>query len=189
MHLMTDLETLGTRPSAPVIQIGARWFHLASELPAGETSYLGRSICINIAAQDVILRGARVDEDTVRWWRQQSPETIASLTEQPVLSLEAALKALAHFVRSNHPPETVWANGDSFDIGLLNIIHEQCGFEPPWNYNAPRDCRTLYQLAQGMTGWERPRHRVTTHNAERDCTDQVHDTVSAWHALRLAAAG
>lgn len=194
MHMMIDIETLGTRPSAPVIQIGARLFRLPTlDRYEPDTVLLGRSWLVNINVLDLLLHKALVDQDTVDWWGKQGPEAIAGLLSPQPVSIVAALRGLKMFVGSIGAEvgddvgglEGVWANGDSFDIGLINILHEAVGLELPWAYNSPRDCRTLWVAARELAGWTRP-GRQTLHNGDADSTDQALDVIGAWRALQKA---
>lgn len=71
-HLMIDLETMGTKPNAPVVAIGAVFFDpLSGEL--GPEYYTA----VNLAS--AMEQGAVPDGDTIIWWLKQSPEARSAI--------------------------------------------------------------------------------------------------------------
>mgnify|MGYP006408929027 CR=1 FL=1 len=70
MHIMIDLETMGTRPDAPIISIGAVAFDANGPL---DSFYAG----VNLGSS--VNSGAKIDASTVLWWMQQSDEARAAL--------------------------------------------------------------------------------------------------------------
>lgn len=190
MHIMIDLETLGTKPSAPIMQIGLAAFQLLpiteGNIPDGAAALITASTTINIAVQDHIIRGrVKVDEETVKWWKRQDPRAIDSLTNPPAVGIHLAGGLLREFVKLYAPDEEgrrVWYNGAVFDGGLLEILAEQLGEELPWRYNAPRDMRTVKDLARDLAGWEAPA-RTVLHSGEDDARAQVVELISAYTAL------
>jgi len=67
MHIMIDLETMGTRPDAPIIAIGAVSFDV-------DTDWVWRTFYVNIDLQSAVSAGAKIDPSTVMWWMKQSDE-------------------------------------------------------------------------------------------------------------------
>ena len=65
-HIMIDLETLDTSPSAAIISlIGAVKFRSATQTPLGDKFYLPVSIQSNLD------EGRTISGDTLRWWMNQ----------------------------------------------------------------------------------------------------------------------
>lgn len=137
-HLMIDLETLSTAPTAAIRQIGAVWFD-----PEG--SGVHEAVNLYVDPQDCIDRGCAVDWSTIQWWLCQSRDAQLSMaTTQPrEHSLHGALNALVSTAASIGEVEGVWGNGSTFDIVILEHAFRLCGITPPWNFWNHRDLRTL----------------------------------------------
>ena len=74
MHIMIDLETMGTRPDAPIVAIGAVAFRPDSQHKDGEMELGGiyGTFYMTIDLAKSVREGAVIDPDTVMWWMQQS---------------------------------------------------------------------------------------------------------------------
>jgi hypothetical protein len=115
MHIMIDLETMGTRADAPIVSIGAVVFDRDSIL---QVFYRPVSL------QSSVRSGAVIDPRTVMWWLRQSDVARAALEdgEDEAVSLEDALRDFAQLIGAyGDSLETVWGNGASFDN---TIMHE-----------------------------------------------------------------
>lgn len=72
-HLMIDLETLDTRPTAVVFQVGLVAFRdvLFGEGPGGDNVIMEeRLLHVDILSQ--VIRGRTIDPETIKWWSQQN---------------------------------------------------------------------------------------------------------------------
>ena len=158
-NVMLDLETMGTRPNAPVISIGAVEF---------DADRLGGRF---YAAIDMVTSGGVPDMDTVRWWLCQSNEAREAVTcgDRPLLS------ALAAF--SNWFPEdaVVWGNGANFDNVILRETYlrekELCPWSP-FNDRCYRTVKSLFPAAP------KPERAGTAHNAIADAVFQAEHLIS-----------
>ena len=177
MDLMIDLETLGTKPNAAIIQIGAVWFDLDREgVEYGDFEQ-------TIALQSCIFSGLTIDSKTVEWWMQESNDAKRSVSRDADNLFGAIDEFLFRYRAQHNSVERVWSNGSNFDIPILeNAIRVAVGKEPPWAYNSVRDVRTIYWLA-GRAGWAKPK-RETAHTALADARAQVSDLVSAIRHLQ-----
>ena len=63
-HVMTDIETMGKNPNAPIVAIGAVLF----DPVAGE---LGNQLYVKVNLEDAVRTGGVMDASTVLWWLQQ----------------------------------------------------------------------------------------------------------------------
>lgn len=171
-HLMVDLETLDTRPSTVILSIGAVVFdeHGVHRDPAA---------CLyrRCLWQAQINAGRTVSEATIRWWLKQSDAARAAL-DGVLYDLDYALAELATLYREG-ACERIWANGQSFDISILD--HAYGGYKTPWKYSAPRDMRTLRDLVPPdlMADVE----QGTAHDALADALYQAEFTVRALRYL------
>jgi hypothetical protein len=129
-EIMIDTETLGTKPGACIVSIGAVRFTRSDGL--GEEFY----VSVNVAdAQD---QGLDIDAGTVTWWLTQSSEARGQL-DGGVL-LDTALRRLADFIPDG---ATIWANSPAFDCVLLQSAYRAVGRDCPWAYYQQEDYRTL----------------------------------------------
>lgn len=178
MHMMIDIETLGSRPGSVIASIGA----VAFDPVAGTIEEGGFQVCVDIA--DAQRRGLRIDAATIGWWFKQSPEARAGLTATEPLLLDHALIELALYWRNKgavHP----WSHGAGFDIVLLDSAYFACGMDSPWQYNRVMDCRTVYTLA-GVKPKDFFEPGATAHNALDDARAQARAVIAAYAKLGLA---
>lgn len=170
MHVMLDLETMGVRPDAAIVQIGAVLFEPVS----GGKILNGQAFNHYVRLQD---GAGTVDNGTVAWWLKQPKEArerlangmeegevltdvLAMLIDWPTLQMSIGWPSI----------QGVWANGAAFDVAVLTSAFAKIGCEPPWRYNAPRDLRTIFDLVGGppeidWTG-------LVSHDAVDDCVGQ-----------------
>lgn len=182
MDLMIDLETLGTAPGCVILSIGARVFDLATGQLHGSFYYT-----LDVAEQEAM--GLRVDQDTLNWWKSQKPEAWAAATEDPAPVL-SALRCFEDWVHSKGVG-TVWCQGQDFDFPILAHLQRRLFLTPPWKFYEQRDTRSVYDVAQRITGFDSkavPR-AGTHHNALDDCDHQIACLVAAYNTLAMARMG
>jgi len=166
MHVMIDLETMGTRPDAPIIAIGAVMF---------DGNEITDKFYVNIDLASAVDDGhAVVDPKTVLWWMDQSGEARSSLREDK----KEMLTALYEFRDWLKPikPEGVWGNGASFDNVILSETYKRMGLEPPWPFWTDRCYRTMKNMFP-MLELERV---GTHHNALDDAESQARHLITIW---------
>ena len=173
--VMIDLETLGLRPNAPIVSLGAVQF----DIKTGET---GQSLYEKIEwIHDQ--KDRPLDRETVAWWLEQDPVAQKELIDRKnCIKLKLALKRLDDFFPKK---ARVWANGSTFDCVILDDAYQNhANRMPPWGFRNIRDCRTIKDLAENV-GWSRDSFQMdgVTHNALDDCFFQIHWTSSAWQVL------
>ena len=152
MEVMIDLETLSTKTRGVITQIGAVAFQPVS----GGQCRNDKALEIHVDIQSNLDHSRSITGATVNWWLQQDNAARSAFVFGQMgdtLSLPEALMALTNW------PSTfgmqwkhingVWANGPSFDVTMLETAFEDCGLEVPWQYKAPRCCRTLFALVGG----------------------------------------
>lgn len=136
MHVMLDLETMGSRYRAAIVSIGAVEF---------DVDQMGREFSINVSLESCVAAGLKIEPVTVTWWLQQTPAALMSLRQPPPLPLVDALHAFSRWF----PPAPVclWGYGCGFDNARLREAYEAVWLTPPWHYRDDRDVRTLLELA------------------------------------------
>lgn len=139
-HLMTDVETMGKNPNAPIVAIGAVLFDPVA-LELGETFY------VQVSLEDAVRNGGVMDASTVLWWLQQDEAARAAVGVGREC-IAAALVALSDFIGrfAAVSPVHVWGNGATFDNVILASAYQRCSLRQPWGYTRDRCFRTLKNL-------------------------------------------
>lgn len=136
-HIMTDIETCGTRPGA--IVLAAAFVRFSDEA----------QMTVNLSLPDQEALGLEKDPDTLRWWGEQEakhPGAWAAAT-QNAQPLVPALQYIAQWIAWAGPDPLVWCHGATFDAPLLQELYRRAGVDCPWKFWNIRDTRTLYDLA------------------------------------------
>jgi exodeoxyribonuclease VIII len=169
MHIMIDLETMGTRPNAPIIAIGAVAFDAGG---IGTHSFYK-----NVDMQSAVTAGATIDPSTVMWWMQQSDEARAALLAGDPVDIVTALDAFGSWVGAvcggsdlvGLMLDGMWGNGASFDNMLMSESYKRLGLNPPWPFWKDRCYRTVKSMFPKV-----PMARSGTHhNALDDAITQA----------------
>lgn len=185
VHVMLDTETLGNKPTAAIVQLGAVKFSIARGIID--------QFLVNIDPKDSVIYGD-MDASTVLWWIRQNKEAQNSVFNENLerTSLAQALGMFTAFVKNNStqksrtyigsdqaseslPPVTqVWAHA-SFDFPVLRHAMDAFNYVLPWDYWQVRDLRTLEEIG-GIT---RPsRDKSVHHNALDDAKWQAEFAIS-----------
>jgi hypothetical protein len=177
---MIDLETLAKGARAHIVQIAAIMFDR-------ETGELGDHFTTYVKGAQP---GRTIDPDTVAWWLQQNAAygLGEGMQDDGAMCLPSALKALNTWLLTEAlEVECVWSHGATFDLPILEDAYAgEFGEQPPWHYKAPRDTRTLYDLAPGgMPAIAKDPEQE--HDALYDCEIQIKQVVGALAALRAQA--
>lgn len=184
LHVMLDLETLGTAPGAAILSIGAVKFN-------PDTGDFSESFYANVSLLTCLLAGLSVDPDTLAWWRTRSPEARAALLFGEILPLEQALQEFAHYLTTNSRGEhtgqpVLWCKGGSFDFPLLGAAYRAIGQAVPWKYYNERCCRTVFKVCEHLHGFTLPAHPATAHNALDDARHQAQQLLACLALLEQA---
>lgn len=151
---MVDIETLGSRTGSEVLSIGAVYFD--SKGVSGQ--FYSTVDCAGL--------GLTQDEDTLKWWSEQSAEARTILTEVRTPA-EFAFKAFNEFVDGRR----VWGYGSTFDNMQLRAAFAAAGIKPNWTYRDDVCFRTLRLVG---AKFNLPYVRIGTHhNALDDALTQA----------------
>lgn len=171
MDIILDLETLGTKPGCPIIEIGA-----CAVDPAGGAivANFSRRIECDYKHWEVRMLGETdaectgMDKATAAWWSSDAEkrETLRRIMAGGV-GLRIALFQFGEWYTSVGVREErrIWANGPSFDIAILDRAYADARIPRPWICWQERCVRTALELAgyeRGSVPWEDtgPRHRA-----------------------------
>lgn len=177
--VMLDLESCGTRPSAPIFAIGAVTFDM-------QTLELGERYYMTVDMGSCVADGAVIEPDTVYWWLQQSEQARVGITRGSRMDIRLALADFADWLRQHSGPESatrMWGNGSGFDCVILRAHYERAGVTPPWEWWNDRDFRTLKALYPNV---ERDEVKGVAHNALDDAIAQVEHIFKIRRTLRGA---
>lgn len=172
VHVMLDLETMALGVKPAIVQIAATTFTLGS-LSVPESTF---AATINLT--DSVLLGLEIDPETAAWWRKQSVGAKAAVSGS-CIGMAEALLGFSDWLRQ-FDVEGLWSHGGATDVPWLASAYDAAGLVLPWSYQAPRDTRTLFMLAEQMD-WTRPEADTGTtfHDAREDVLVQIRAVVSA----------
>lgn len=167
--IMVDIETLGTKPNAPIISIAAQAFDLRS-------GTLGSSFVTHIDIKSNLEAGRVVDPRTLSWWVDDNSEVFAkwcALKKDPLpIALQRfkiwLLKTIVE-LRSYQ----IWGNSNRFDLGILADAY---GYDLPWHFYAERDVRTLAMFNEDLKRETKQKFvdaGEDLHNPLTDCKIQI----------------
>lgn len=183
MDIMIDLETLGTKADSHVISIGACAFDIEYERITNV--FYG---VLDYADQQKL--GRTIDFQTVKWWLSQSDEAKKVFDSKPSVSEGVFGSALSTFeVRYSSSvllqfiewvesieDRTVWGNGSTFDISIMENLLHAFDTRVPWRYTKVNDLRTFVRfLGKG----KKVEKLGITHNALDDAISQAQYVINA----------
>lgn len=181
-HLMVDIESMGEKPDAPIVSIGAVFFDPAS----GQT---GPEFYKVISLESAMGWGGVPDATTILFWLKKTSEARSEIVMDHAIRLDDALLQFKDFIAENaaNGKDTVqvWGNGATFDNVLLENSYARTGITCPWKYWNNRDVRTIVELGKAV-GYT-PRHEIPfegePHKAISDARHQVKYVSAIWQHL------
>jgi hypothetical protein len=178
---MIDIETLGTKPGAPVTSIGACWFDPEQTNWMNGTARPAYPGYWRINVEEVInLCRDGITGSTLLWWMEQSEQARKELTNKAgTVTVRQALQGLRQMIMNQsevvyHRDVYVWGNSNLFDMGLLEHLYQKLNIDIPWHYSRDMNVRTITWLAKMLHGVERPEMpEGMAHNAFNDAQHQA----------------
>ena len=154
IHIMVDIETLGTSPGCAIVEIGmvcAEWTHYK-----GEWRWTSWSVPVALHAD------SQVDPITLQWWHADAGRTLhlnGLLNSDKRMHEEDAVKQLCKYLRGwvyeSGKAVRLWSKGN-FDFPILaHAITKHYPGEVPWAYWEVLDLRTMLAVA-GTLGIQLP---------------------------------
>jgi hypothetical protein len=168
--VMIDIETLGTRSTSAIIQIGACYFDR-------DTGEIGQTFSVNIDYL-VSTEPFTTDEASMQWWSEQSQEAKDAVSANGVI-IATAIRDLYDFLDNDEV--CIWSHA-TFDIPILLNAFQVLGLAFPIHHKKMRDIRTLMDLADHHGNPEE--REGIHHNALDDCLFQVKYCVQAFNKLK-----
>jgi exodeoxyribonuclease VIII len=197
IDLMVDLETMGTRPTAPVVSIGAVLFD-----PRGHDTWEGlrkRAFLRLVDIEDAVKYG-RVEGGTLKWWLSNPDAAIKRLVDGSQVALKTALNDLYLYAYDRSSASTldeahrdlpttsfVWAKSPDFDMKILEEAALATGLRHPFFFANYRCVRTLQDLAWPDGPDSRPNfNEGVHHDAADDAVAQALMVQAGYQQLKLA---
>ena len=174
MHVMLDLETLGTEADCPVLSIGAVVFD-------PKTGVMGKEFYEVLHLEEQFAMGRKLSADTFRWWMKQNDAARAAI-HTPSGAAASATLAMDKFRLWFGGNTFIWSNGAGFDIPIIENLMKQVGVGVPWKFWDARDTRTVGHMA-GI----RLQKTGTNHNALDDARSQAQWMVDCYKKLGLCS--
>lgn len=158
LHIMLDLETLGTSPTSVITSIGAVHFNENGAI-------LDETFARNIDIESSVNAGLTIDTSTLKWWMTQDVTVRKSMFDD-VVDIHTALIDFSAYIRALRmqydvlPDDVcIWGNGAAFDNTILANAYNVCEIERPWKFWGDRCYRTLKSLYPDLdTQIEGPAH-------------------------------
>ena len=138
---MIDIESLDTNPDCVILTIGAVLFN-----PEGDG--IIDKLELRPTIEDQTALGRTINEDTLRWWGEQSEEAQEeALGDRDRVSFQDCMETLYKWCW-RYNAGCAWSNGASFDLVVMESAWRQLGQNiPPWQFWKIRDTRTAYAIA------------------------------------------
>lgn len=133
-HVMIDIETLGTNPSAPVVSIGAVCFD--------KNGLIGPEFYAECSIESAV-KGAKLNMSTIVWWLKQADAPRLKLANASGTSNEMWQAFVAWFPNR---VEGVWGNGATFDNVLVREALKREKIKCPWQFWSDRCYRTVKSM-------------------------------------------
>ena len=181
---MLDLETMGTRPGALLLSIGAvRFDPYAPFDPTAPDETKFERFHVGITMESCTLFDLTIEPGTLQWWmhtdRRSAWEELEMLEK---VDLPTALDAFSQWLGQT-PFDAIWGNSASFDCGLLLAAYQKVGLDAPWKFWHERCYRTLRSLAPQVAI---PQTAGTAHNALADAIREAAHTQAIYRWYRFA---
>lgn len=181
-HLMIDIETLDTQPSAIILEIGLVSFTETSEI------FRPSSYRPAIAMQEAV--GRTLSESTLGWWEDQlRKEEIpmnSRLHMQELLEgngISQSVESIHRAISSEVAEVTgyVWCKGAGFDFPIIKSFFNSFNLADPLPYRKLMCLRTAQALAKD-SGFVPSLHvsRIPKHIAFDDCLQQIELLREIW---------
>ena len=176
VHVMLDIETLGTESDTLIFQIAASKF----DIKTGEIREN-----FNVIQNIDVVKSATINPSTLLWWLETNPLLLRDLLAKKggKVSDDILLefKEWIDFIQETLVDDVLlWGNGVIFDNRFIREQMAVRGLEYPIKYKNDRDVRTILALAAEKLGVsevsikERLKDdRLTEHHALDDVEAQV----------------
>ncbi len=160
MHVMLDLETMGSGVNSAIIALGAVAFDCTG---VHSKFYEQVSLVSSVGI------GLECDPSTIMWWMQQGDDARSAFKDNDKAGhINAVLARFAKWFVDVGGVE-VWGNGAAFDNAILSNAYRKSGAVQPWKFWNDRCYRTIKSMNINISF-----DRIGTHhNAVDDAETQA----------------
>ena len=175
--IMVDLETLGTRQDAIVLEISAVEFNC-------HTGEIGEVFDAKLDIDDQLRYKRGLNSKTLLWWFKQDEEARKNVFAEDIIrfNMPMALAKFSDFVKrcdnkcnsdSDRRVVKLWGNGSIFDIGILQNMYDNIiiKMKLPWKFWAVNDVRTIVDINSDVK--KNCKFDGTPHCAVDDCKHEI----------------
>lgn len=137
--VMIDIETMGTKTTAPIVSIAAVMFDIRTES-------FGEQFVKHIHLATAMRHGAIPEASTIMWWMRQGDEV-----RRPIWNggedIREVLRDLAIWMHlQGGDALRPWGNSARFDLGILEAAFQRASMPVPWRWSNERCFRTVRNL-------------------------------------------
>jgi len=169
IDIITDIETLGTRPGCRIIEIGACALCAQAGAIVGTFCRRIRTPWNSADGVRAFADGPEADDDfkqTALWWlsdpgrRKTLGRIINAGSARAGVPIRDALFNFGEWVcrqKRDGDKIRIWGNGPTFDLSLLAWQYQDKGIPLPWQYRDERCVRTALDIAgmqPGSVPWQ-----------------------------------
>ncbi len=182
LHIMLDLETLGTKPGCKILSIGASTFLRDSR---EGVNYFDQAILVS--SQD---RMDQADERTLEWWNKQSQEAKDKAFNSPhavgiieaLISFTGWVASCARIKGVSESKIFIWGKGATFDLPILEEACVRYCVPVPWTFRGNMCYRTLEVIGK-LFEIPAPELKGVKHSALDDAINQANYATLVFNRL------
>ena len=189
--IMVDLETLGTRQDAIVLEISAVEFNC-------HTGEIGEVFDAKLDIDEQVQYRRSLNCETLQWWFKQDEEARKNIFDEDVdiirFNIPWELAEFSNFVErcnnkcnsdSDRRVVKLWGNGSLFYLGILQNMYETClpNMKLPWKFWAVNDVRTIVDLNPDVK--KNCKFDGTPHCAVDDCKHEIKYLVETLKTIKV----
>lgn len=189
--IMVDLETLGTRQDAIVLEISAVEFNC-------HTGEIGEVFDAKLDIDEQVQYRRSLNCETLQWWFKQDEEARKNIFDEDVdiirFNIPWELAEFSNFVErcnnkcnsdSDRRVVKLWGNGSLFDLGILQNMYETYlpNMKLPWKFWAVNDVRTIVDLNPDVK--RNCKFDGTPHCAVDDCKHEIKYLVETLKTIKV----
>ena len=182
--LIFDFETLSNRPrDAAIVSLGAiacNWDDVGPE--KAEELFASAFYSAFKPKRQVQEYGASISPSTIDWWKKQSPEAQAVLTDPNAVDIEKLPELFGQYCSEKgvNKKTTVLIRAPHFDFTIIDFHYENLKAELPFNHWKIRDVRSIIDACCGTDDGYVPGFKdymssikIVAHNAASDCVKDL----------------
>lgn len=168
-NIMVDIETFGQHANAVIVSIGAVEF---------TEDGLGKKFYRNIEISSSVKAGRGITGETLQWWFEQDPAALKALTTPTPEKFDTVMREFKTWISGIllTKNDNIWANGVSFDLGIIRHAFKSLDMNYPWRYWQESCMRSLRAIEHKFgLNWQSyvENSNVVYHNALHDAELQA----------------